>query len=100
MKPRKSNDETARKIAKRIKSKTRYSRFAQYARESQASFEMIQRHATQLAEHFANIQILATKLDARGDTSDFAAGSGDLHARVHMTGVWVDRIEGMYREGM
>jgi hypothetical protein len=58
---------------------------------------MLQRHAAMLSEHFTNIQIIATKIDSEGSTLDFAAGSGDLHARVHMAGVWVDRMEGCYR---
>ena len=87
----------ARHIANRVRKATKESRRANQVREAKASYEMLQRHANQLAEHFGNVQIVATKIDATGGTLDFAAGSGDLHARVHMAGVWVDRIEGHYR---
>lgn len=96
-KPKKRTMDTARHIANRVRKATRESRRANQAREAKASYEMLQRHANQLAEHFGNVQIVATKIDATGNTLDFAAGSGDLHARVHMAGVWVDRIEGHYR---
>lgn len=92
--------DTARHITNRIRKATRESKRANQAREAKASYEMLQRHANQLAEHFGNVQIVATKINATGSTLDFAAGSGDLHARVHMTGCWADRIEGHYREGM
>ena len=89
--------DTARLIANRVRKATSASKRANQAREARASFDMLQRHANQLAEHFTNIQIVATKVEPSGCTADFAAGSGDLHARVHMAGVWVDRMEGCYR---
>jgi len=92
--------DTAKHIANRIRKATRESKRANQAREARSGFEMLQRHAVQLSEHFSSVQIVATKVEPNGSTGDYAAGSGDLHARVHMTGCWVDRIEGHYREGM
>ena len=92
--------EIAHQITKGINRSSLAKRRAQQAREHGAAYDMLQRHANQLAEHFGNVQIIATKIEANGATSDYAAGSGDLHARVHMAGCWVRRVEGMYEEGM
>ena len=92
--------EIARQITEGINRSSLAKRRAQQAREHGAAYDMLQRHCGQLSEHFTNIQIIATKLEPNGATSDYAAGSGDLHARVHMAGCWVRRVEGMYEEGM
>ncbi len=96
-KPKKrTHEHTAQKIVRRIHGTSLAKRRAQQAREYRSAHEMIQRHANMLAEHFSSVQIVATKVEPNGATSDYAAGSGDLHARVHMTGCWVGKVEGMY----
>lgn len=53
---------------------------------------MIIRHANMLSEHFSSVQIVATKVNPDGNTSDFAGGSGDIHARVHVAQSWIRRM--------
>lgn len=54
--------------------------------------------AERCAEHFSNVQIIATKVMPDGQTLDFAAGSGDIHARYHASKVWVQRVAQMFGE--
>lgn len=100
-KPKKRpSHEIAAKIASKVRRTSRAARNSQLAREYRATFDMLQSHANQLSEHFSSVQIAATKVNPNGSTSDFAAGSGDLHARVHLADWWVRKMEMMYGEGM
>lgn len=100
-KPKKRpSHEIAARIASRVKRASRAARNSQLAREWRAAQNMLQSHSNQLSEHFSSVQITATKVNPNGSTSDFAAGSGDLHARVHMADWWVRKMEMMYGEGM
>lgn len=53
--------------------------------------DFIQKHAGQIAEHFDCIQILASRLNDRGDTEVVAMGSGNWYARLGMAREMLDR---------
>ena len=48
--------------------------------ENDRLYEYLGRTTSQLSEHFDAIQIIASKLDAKGNTVTMAYGSGNWHA--------------------
>ncbi len=56
--------------------------------------ELLERHSTQLSEHFSSVQIIGTWLTPDGGTFRFRAGSGDLYARIGAVKTWLKQIIG------
>lgn len=62
--------------------------------ENNRLYEYLGRTAHQLSEHFDAVQIVASKLDQKGDTVTMVYGSGNWHARVGMCQSFVERNRG------
>lgn len=63
--------------------------------ENDRLYEYLGRTTSQLSEHFDAIQIIASKLDAKGNTVTMAYGSGNWHARVGMCQSFSERNKGL-----
>lgn len=51
---------------------------------------IIRAHLNQLAEHFENVQIMASNLEEGGEfTSTYNLGVGNWHARQHQAREWL-----------
>lgn len=59
-----------------------------------ANLDMVRRHVSQLSEHMASVQIMATSLLPDGTTVGFTLGSGDIYARRQLTLDWLNRVTG------
>ena len=57
----------------------------------------LQRHAVQLTEHWDVVQIITSRFNADGGTSNGAWGAGNWYARYGMLKAWVVREEEQFR---
>jgi hypothetical protein len=58
---------------------------------SQEAQSLLDRHATQLSEHFGAVQIVVSKILSNGSTQGRFAGSGDWYARKALCMEFVER---------
>ena len=64
------------------------------AEQAEALQELLERHASQISEHFnGSVQLMATHVFPRGGTKLFLAGDGDWYARQGMAAKYVQVAE-------
>ena len=59
--------------------------------------KIIQALVSQISEHATSVQVVGTILQPNGSTVPFAYGLGDIYARLHISGIWLDQMEAMVR---